>query len=401
MKRASWVPLLRGRAAAEAREVVDDIARALAAYLRTTAPDPSLAKGAAGIALLAGHLDQPRLLNAAVRAALQAHQRQPLPSLHLGAPGVAYVLRTLGADAPLDEMDARVGQMLEAIDPRTGRIDLLRGVVGLAVYLLPRAADPVGAAGLTRAIDILAAAAIPAAGGLAWRYHPDNLATEIGQQHEPEGFLGIGLAEGACGVAALLAHVHASGFMHPRTRELLTGALTFVRANRTPDARHACFPIAADGAAAGLPARTSWCLGDLGVAVALWHAGHALDDRETIADAVNIAHTAAQRAAGDTGIVDAGLCHGTAGAAHIFARFHQWTRDAVFATAARNWYARTLGMRGRAFGVAGYASLVGSPVGQAWEDEPGLLRGAAGIALALHAATTREDPAWDRVLLVT
>jgi hypothetical protein len=35
------------------------------------------------------------------------------------------------------------------------------------------------------------------------------------------------------------------------------------------------------------------------------------------------------------------------------------------------------------------------------EEDPGLLTGAAGIALALPAAITPVEPAWDRMLLVS
>jgi hypothetical protein len=35
-----------------------------------------------------------------------------------------------------------------------------------------------------------------------------------------------------------------------------------------------------------------------------------------------------------------------------------------------------------------------------WIADPGLLTGASGIALALLAATTDMEPAWDRMLLV-
>jgi lantibiotic biosynthesis protein len=411
MKPRAWQPLLRGRRAAEARTVASEIARSLAALIRTGAlRDPSLSKGAAGIALFAGHLARATdsraahlLMRAAVQMCLRPSQRHELPSLHLGAPGVAYMLdyldRHLGIeiDVPFAAIDDNVVRSIHAIDPVEGRIDLLRGLVGLAAYLLPRWPDAIAQVGLERAVDTLAAAAVPDGDGLAWRYHPEHLATELGAAREPAGFVAIGLAEGACGVATLLAHAHLRGFRHPRSLDLIRSAVAFVLSHRLADARHACFPIATEGASAGEFARTSWCLGDLGVAVALWHAARALRDRRLATEAVRVARAAAERAHAETGIVDAGLCHGAAGAAHVLARFYQWTGQRVFATAASTWYARTLGMRAHAFGVAGYASLVGL----VWEDEPGMLRGAAGIGLALLAATSRVEPAWDATLLIS
>jgi hypothetical protein len=43
--------------------------------------------------------------------------------------------------------------------------------------------------------------------------------------------------------------------------------------------------------------------------------------------------------------------------------------------------------------AAGYAHM-------GWRAEPGLLTGTAGVGLALLAATTPIEPAWDRALLV-
>ena len=36
-----------------------------------------------------------------------------------------------------------------------------------------------------------------------------------------------------------------------------------------------------------------------------------------------------------------------------------------------------------------------------WLDDPGLLTGATGVGLALLAAATAIEPAWDRILLVS
>jgi hypothetical protein len=36
-----------------------------------------------------------------------------------------------------------------------------------------------------------------------------------------------------------------------------------------------------------------------------------------------------------------------------------------------------------------------------WHPDPGFLTGAAGIALALLAATTAVEPEWDRILLAS
>jgi len=75
----------------------------------------------------------------------------------------------------------------------------------------------------------------------------------------------------------------------------------------------------------------------------------------------------------------------------------------VFAEAARFWYQRTLTMRHPERGIAGYAAWMPGTAGNkdGWVDDSGLLMGVAGIALALLAATTPVEPAWDRMLLIS
>jgi hypothetical protein len=79
--------------------------------------------------------------------------------------------------------------------------------------------------------------------------------------------------------------------------------------------------------------------------------------------------------------VDAGLCHGSAGLAHLFGLMYQMTAEAALADAARFWVERTLEQPGC--------------------NGPGLLEGTAGVALAMESACTTAEPVWDQMLLVS
>jgi len=115
-------------------------------------------------------------------------------------------------------------------------------------------------------------------------------------------------------------------------------------------------------------------------------------------EALEIARGAARRPPEEAGVMDAGLCHGAAGPGHLFSRMSQATRDATLARAARFWFDRTVAMRRPGRGIGGFSALSGKANGtRYWEDDPGLLTGASGIALALLAATTSIEPAWDRL----
>ena len=59
-------------------------------------------------------------------------------------------------------------------------------------------------------------------------------------------------------------------------------------------------------------------------------------------------------------------------------------------------------MRQPGRGVGGFSALAAREDGtRYWQDDPGILTGAAGVAMALLAATTTIEPAWDRMLLLS
>ena len=106
---------------------------------------------------------------------------------------------------------------------------------------------------------------------------------------------------------------------------------------------------------------------------------------------------AANRPPDHTGVVDAGLCHGSAGLAHLFNRMYQMTAEPLLADAARFWVERTLELCSAAL----TRDASGTDAAQAAWKGPGLLEGAAGIVLALEAACTTAEPIWDQMLLVS
>jgi hypothetical protein len=148
------------------------------------------------------------------------------------------------------------------------------------------------------------------------------------------------------------------------------------------------------------PARLAWCYGDPGVAVALLQTARCVEEPAWERAARMTARRAAQRPAEQAGVVDAGLCHGAAGLGHLFNRLYQATGEPTLGEAARFWFGRTLQMHRPERGIGGYEAWRGGDDGELiWIADAGLLTGAAGIALALLAAITSIEPAWDRMLL--
>jgi lantibiotic biosynthesis protein len=198
------------------------------------------------------------------------------------------------------------------------------------------------------------------------------------------------------------------GIGMPRTRQLLDDTVCWLLAHQNDDTVNSAFDSVIS-ANEEVPltrrrgCRLAWCYGDLGLSTALLGAALAVGNAGWARHALSIARRAAGRSFADSGVRDAGLCHGAAGNAHMFNRLYQATGDRVFLDAARVWLRRTLQFYRPDHGFGGYRAWTKPPESPegAWVHVPGLLMGTAGIGLALISALTPVEPLWDQVLLVT
>jgi len=143
-------------------------------------------------------------------------------------------------------------------------------------------------------------------------------------------------------------------------------------------------------------ARLGWCRGELAISLALLAAARALDDPAREDDAVAAAlDTTAPL---DDAALDACLCHGAAGIAHLYNRLYQATGRTAFADRARAWLRRTMDMQRAGTGIGGFEMRRREDGRVWWEPDPSLLIGSAGVGLALLAGATAQAPHWDRAL---
>jgi lantibiotic modifying enzyme len=405
-----WQPLLQGvwkdRAADSVRAILAD----LPAPGHGPAAAPSLAEGAAGIAVLHAYLaacppwrDHAALAAHCLRGATGAVADNPAEaSLCGGLTGVGWAIAHLRDRLPdfdgeddLAEIDVALLNHLDR-SPWPEDFDLVGGLVGFGVYALERLPRPAAVACLERVLGRLTETAERRPEGIAWWTNPAWLPPETRAQ-VPHGYYNVGLAHGVPGVIALLGQLCAAGVAVARARRLLAGAVQWLLAQQGPCG----FPYWVGPDADPKPARLAWCYGDPGVAAALLGAARGVDEPAWEGAALSIARRAARRPSEESGVVDVGLCHGAAGLGHLFNRLFQATGEPCLAEAARSWFQRALAMRRPGRGVGGFeARQPGDGGAMTWVADPGLLTGAAGVALALLAATTPVEPAWDRALLV-
>jgi lantibiotic modifying enzyme len=404
----AWTPILEAGMARRALDVARELVDHLAGDIARSDCGPSLAAGWAGIAILFAYADQAFTGHYAdlaseclERAGAQVAASPMTPGLFSGFSGVAWATEHLrgrildGTDDPNADIDEALEQLLTVAPAEAEDYELTRGLVGLGVYALSRPPAAKGAALAARILHLLEQQSERQEPGITWWTPPHRGPLT---QDAPQGLYDLGVAHGVAGVIALHARAIQAGHAGGRARDVLAGAMDWLLANRLPGRGESLFPSVRVKDQPAAPTRLAWCYGDAGIAAAVLAAGLAADEPSWVAAAHAIAERAIQRPYQNTGVVDAGLCHGAAGLAHTFNRLWQATRHPACLEAARVWYQRTLALRRPEEGGSGY--LAYQPVTRRWEPVPGLLEGAAGIALALLAAATDIEPAWDEMLLV-
>jgi hypothetical protein len=378
------------------------------------AGNPTLAGGLAGLALFFAYLDAARPGSDAGERALDVLGRSidglstwtVDPSLYSGFCGVGWVVAHLtrelfeGDEDQLGAIDEVVAGLLAGPEPMP--YELVRGVSGFGTYLVERLPDPGAAVRLGRVLDRLEATAEDAPDGRTWFTLP---AWEQDRQRGvlPDGCYNLGVAHGVPGVLGLLASARREGFADPRLAPLADQIVRWLLAQRLPAGGNSVFPAYFGPGAPPQPARTAWCYGDLGIAAVLLSAARSFGRPDWEDEALALARLAATRSEEAAGALDACLCHGTAGNAHLLLRLHHATGDPILGDAALEWLGRTLEHRRPGEAVAGFPTWLPELAGDGgeWYPDPGFLMGAAGVGLALLAAVSDVEPAWDRVMLIS
>ncbi len=212
----------------------------------------------------------------------------------------------------------------------------------------------------------------------------------------------ISMSHGLASIIAMLSKIYKQGINQDKTKYLLEGAVNYLLQQKLPDGKYiSVFPNFGIESMKNLaPSRLAWCYGDLGISVAIWHASQALGRKDWEEEAIRILlHSARRRDLKENNVIDAGLCHGTAGIAHIFYRMYGYTGVEELKEASEYWFGQTLKMARFEDGLAGYKAWHGLDKG--WINEPGLLEGIAGIGLAMISAVSDIEPAWDECLLLS
>lgn len=318
-----------------------------------------------------------------------------------GYPGMNMILRHL-ARLGFIAQDEETDEAIEDIAIVSGRhqlalrnFDLLYGATGLLHYLVRGHSSREAARNFYAAyLDSLEENALDIHGGTAWEDYYYRI-------RENGTGINMGLAHGVPATLKALLQMIPLVAQDDllRVRSLIRSTCQFLIHSRNSKAgalsRYGGYFIP------GGPeeiSRLGWCYGDLSVAIILYQAGKLTGDLSVCSIAEDIAAaTMVRQQPGDTMITDAGLCHGSAGVAHIYNKLWQATGQARFREAADFWIGQTLAQATHADGIGGYKKY--NPLDKGYQTDAGFLEGAAGVGLALLSHITGQS-AWDDCLML-
>ncbi|MGW3008241.1 lanthionine synthetase C family protein [Streptomyces sp. NPDC001219] len=241
----------------------------------------------------------------------------------------------------------------------------------------------------------------------------------------PKGDLNVGAAHGICGPLALMSLAYRAGHrVHGMPDALRRMADWVVSVGHTdglgmrwpgrvphPETAGSRPEAPASWREAGARSRPGWCYGTAGIAWALYLAGRALGDDRLTALAEDAVSGLVRRPHDAAVAADPGFCHGRAGVLHAVSRM-------AVATGRTEWWATADALAGELVAECdtrtpfGYRQVVppADPFAAAPHrvHHPGLLDGAAGIALVLadyadarRGAAPQEGNGWDAAFLMS
>ncbi|MEM6794334.1 MAG: lanthionine synthetase C family protein [Acidobacteriota bacterium] len=423
-----WAPLLGEEERAQATETLIEIVGGLEEFFRlrpvfdhgfpSGSAELSLGTGHAGLALL--FLEAEKVLGEAIsegtgdRILSETLESLPLvtpsPSFFYGYPGVAWLVAHLERRGLIEESPDALDAIEEALlgtlkDPPRDRAvhDVVLGLLGIGIYALER--YPKGRSGeiAGRLLDVLEAAALKTPEGLCWQATPEQL--PAGDRKKFKSYLSPGVSHGVAGVAGFLGGCCALPELEARAMPLLEGAFSWLLAHSAPFENGANFPLLIRPNGQRRAAPHAWCHGDPGISAVLHRAARSAGREDWQREIEVLAKRSARVRDLEEDRGDPGICHGSAGRAHLYSRLYHATGDADFGQAARFWLQEALAVRSPGVGLAGYSGELLPNVEPAKglyrsaPSAPGLRCGVAGVALTLLAAIDAQDPSWDRAFL--
>ena len=270
--------------------------------------------------------------------------------------------------------------------------DFMHGALGVGLYFLKKGAN---LECIRELIDFLYQTSEKEGGNkfFKWKSIIDRENNHIGYN--------LSLSHGISSIIIFLSRAVICGIKDEKVIKMLHGAVRYILIQQNDFMQLGFyFPpyISTNSHTPVSKSRLAWCYGDLGIGVALWQAGKAIDNSDWKEKGIEVLLQSTRRHKyEDCSVVDAGICHGSVGIAMIYHRMYLETGKDEFFVAINQWLNQSLNMAVFEDGLAGYMTFERDE----WACDYSLLSGISGIGMVLMSIVTEDKPVWDEMFLIS
>lgn len=370
--------------------------------------DHGIMRGAAGIALFRLYADRylfseenSAVTDALISGIIDSITQTKSYSFSDGIAGIGWFLnhiqknelQDLGLDPLLNVLDTILEAPLKH-ELERGNYDYITGSLGIAMYYLGRDTD------VSRA---LVADTIHKLEKQAHQVSPDCIAWPLyGAEQTDQSVYDLGLCHGNASILAFLLKTHEARIEQEIVQKLINGVVNyFLRAALgNPEISGSYWPNLDDGKTV-IKSRLAWCYGDVGIAITILRAGVLNGKDEWKEKAVEILEfNAKRRELGPNQILDACLCHGTAGLALLFGEAGKLSQNTLLTETAAYWLEQTLAFGTCPDGIAGYKTYFEGQNESIYHPVAGFLEGVSGVGLGMIGILVPEASGWKECLFL-
>lgn len=325
-----------------------------------------------------------------------------------GIAGYAWVLDhleskkfiELGCDELLPNFDKYLNDIM-VIDMENGYYDFLHGGIGYAYYFLYRFANT-NDKGLKKKYQEYLFKFLTLLEKTAIVESPNKIKWLSQMPQTNQSVYNLGLSHGISSIIGILTKFCNYEVFYPKSKSLLERAVNYVLSTKNNDETSIySFPkfVPSNGQPKYV-GRLAWCYSDLGIGVSLLHASKKLKDKTLFKTAISVLkNMASLRTQEEHCVVDAGICHGSFGNAHIFKKMGLQTKETALITASKYWMNDGLKKGAHIDGYAGFHKW--NTAERKWTVETSLLEGISGIGLVILDYIENCESSWDESLMIS
>ena len=303
-----------------------------------------------------------------------------------GLAGMVIGLYALKEQAFIDDFSPLLGEIDEYLDSsldvmlQYNNHDFLHGFIGLGFYWIKRyrSSGSIAIPPLVKILEHLQTRGEHDGKCIKWRIPESRLSKKFN----------ISLSHGCSSTIILLCRMleipelrHHYGHV---IEMLISGAVNYILSNRLDKDQFGCW-FASSSLECEQPSRSrlAWCYGDLGISVALYYAGQALNDGNLTVLSREVLEYAGKyrRCLEQNYVNDACLCHGAAGIGLIFREMSQIFHSPILKNSADYWRDTVLCQvieRKDGFSYCFY-----DVKSRSYQDKTSLLEGIVGVVMYL------------------